>query len=317
MPGHRLKSILRNVFWGSTGIRAGWRLLIYLPLTYVLTEAISALLNHLPLTARILSAHVRGIMTAPFGIVVEIPVLLAFPLPALIMAKIERRPFGTYGLPLTGAFGKLFWHGVIWGLVAMSVVMVAIYALGGFSFGTFALSGFAVIKYGLLWALVYLLVGLAEEFQMHGYTLFTATTGIGFWPSALVLSAVFGAGHFANLDESWPGVLEVFVFSLLCCFTLRRTGNLWFAVGLHAAWDFAEQFLYAVPNSGLQATGTLLNSTLHGPRWLTGGAVGPEGSVFTFACWSLSILVFAKLYPMKDGSSIPPSGTLSEADAQH
>jgi uncharacterized protein len=316
MPDSRLKTILRRVFRGPGGIRAGWRLLIYLSLTYVLTEATSALLNHVPLTARILSAHVRGIMTPGFGIIVEIPVLLAFPLGGLIMSKIERRPFGTYGLPLTGAFGKLFWQGVAWGLVAMSVVIVAISVLGGFSFGAFALSGPAVIKYGLLWAFVYLLVGLVEEFQFHGYTLFTATTGIGFWPSALVLSAIFGAGHLENLGESWPGMLEVFVFSLLCCFTLRRTGNLWFAVGLHAAWDFAEQFLYAVPNSGLRATGTLLNSTMHGPRWLTGGAVGPEGTVFTFFCWGLSFLVFSKLYPVKTNSPVPSGTTLPEPTAR-
>jgi uncharacterized protein len=316
MPGPGLKSILRTVFLGPNGIRAGWRLLIYLPLTYVLSEAISALLDHIPLTAGILSAHVRGVMTPGFGIVVYIPVLLAFPLPALIMAKIERRPFATYGLPLKGAFGKLFWQGVIWGLVAMSVVMVAIYALGGFSFGTFALSGFAVIKYGLLWAVASLFVGLAEEFQWHGYTLFTATTGIGFWPSALVLSALLGAAHLGNLGESWPGVLEVFVSSLLSCFTLRRTGNLWFAIGLHTAWDFAEDFLYSVPDSGLRATGPLLNSTVHGPRWLTGGAVGPEGSVFTFICWCLSFLLVAKLYPMKNNSVAQSRAIFSEASAQ-
>jgi membrane protease YdiL (CAAX protease family) len=315
MPDSRLKSILRRVFRGPDGIRAGWRLLIYLSLTYVLAEAISALLDHIPLAARILSAHVRGIVTPQFSIVIGIPVLLAFPLSALIMAKIERRPFGTYGLPLIGAYGKLFWQGVIWGLVAMSVVMVAIYTLGGFSFGAFALSGLAVIKYGLLWAFSALLVGLAEEFQFHGYTLFTATTGIGFWPSALVLSAVFGLGHLENLDESWPGILQVFVFSLLCCFTLRRTGTLWFAIGLHTAWDFAEDFLFSVSDSGLRSTGTLLNSAVHGPRWLTGGAVGPEGSVFTFICWGLSFLVFSKLYPVKTNSPVPSGTTLPEARA--
>jgi membrane protease YdiL (CAAX protease family) len=309
MPDHRLKSILRKVFWGPNGLRAGWRIVIYLPLTYLLSEAIWALLIHISITARILSAHVRGVMTAPFGIIDEIPLLLCFPLPALVMAKFERRQFGEYGLPLAGAFGKLFWQGAVWGLLAQSVVILAIYALGGFSFGTFALSGSALLKYGVLWALVYLMVGLAEQFQIRGYMQFTLTKGIGFWPSALLLSAVFAAGHLDNLRESWPGILEVYVFGLLCCLTLCRTGNLWFAVGLHAAWDFAEQFLYGVPNSGLRATNVLLNSTVHGPRWLTGGEVGPEGSVFTFLCWGLSFLLFSKLYPVKTNSPVPSDTT--------
>jgi uncharacterized protein len=309
-------STLKKVFWGPDGIRAGWRLLIYLPLTYAFFEATFSLLNHIPLTARILSAHVRGVMTPPFSLVIDIPILLAFPLSALIMSKIERRSFGEYGLPLTGAFGKLFWQGVVWGLVTQSVVMVAIYALGGFSFGTFALSSFAVIKYGALWALGFLFVGLAEEFGWRGYAQFTLSTGIGFWPSAIVLSALFGAGYLDNLGESWPGILEVFVFALLCCFTLRRTGNLWFAVGMHAAWDFAEQFLYSVPNSGLRATETLLNSTVHGPRWLTGGAVGPEGSVFAFILMGLSFFLFGRLYPAKNTGAASPSAALSDPAPQ-
>jgi CAAX protease family protein len=69
------------------------------------------------------------------------------------------------------------------------------------------------------------------------------------------------------------------MFGLFCCLTLHRTGNLWFAVGFHASWDWGESFFYSVPDSGEIAVGHLLSSTFHGPDWLTGGSVGPEGSV--------------------------------------
>jgi membrane protease YdiL (CAAX protease family) len=302
MPDPRLKSILKKVFWGPNGIRAGWRLLIFLPLTYVLSEGISAGLDPIPPIANILSGRVRGVLTAPSSLVILVRWALALFLSAVFMSKVERRSFATYGLPPASAFGKLFLQGVAWGLVTQSVVVAAIYALGGFTFGTLALSGFAAIKYGVLWALAYLLVALVQQFSYRGYAQFTLTTGMGFWPSALILSALFGASHLHNLGEDWVGILSAFIFALFCCFTLRRTGNLWFAVGLHAAWDFAEQFLYSVPNSGWRSIGTLLNSAVHGARWLTGGAVGPEASVFTFLCWGLSFLVFDKLYPLKNDS---------------
>lgn len=308
-------STLRKVFWGPDGIRPGWRFLIFVILSNGLGYAISAGLEHVPPTARIFSAHIRGVLTAPFTIVIEIP-YLAFFLSALIMSKIERRSFGKYGLPRAGAFGKLFWQGVVWGLVMESVEMVAISALGGFSFGSLALMGFAIVKYGALWALGFLFVGLAEEFGWRGYAQFTLSTGMGFWPSAIVLSALFGAGHLENPGESWVGALSVFVFGLLCCFTLRRTGNLWFAVGLHAAGDFAESFIYSVSDSGLRATGTLLNSTVHGSRWLTGGAVGPEGSVFAFILMGLSFFLFGRLYPAKNTRAASPSATLSDPAPQ-
>jgi membrane protease YdiL (CAAX protease family) len=91
----------------------------------------------------------------------------------------------------------------------------------------------------------------------------------------------------------------VLFFSLFACFTLRRTGSLWFAVGLHAAGDYAESFVYSVPDSGMKATGHLLNSSFHGARWLTGGTIGPEGSVLDFVVFLIAFIVFARLYPAK------------------
>jgi membrane protease YdiL (CAAX protease family) len=99
----------------------------------------------------------------------------------------------------------------------------------------------------------------------------------------------------------------VVVFGLFACFTLRRTGSLWFAIGFHAASDYAETFLYSVPDSGMRATGQLFHSSLHGSRWLTGGTVGPEGSVFDFVAMLLAFVIFAWLYPSR--KSGPQGGT--------
>ena len=92
------------------------------------------------------------------------------------------------------------------------------------------------------------------------------------------------------------GAVGVFVVGMFLCLTLRRTGNLWFAIGWHAAFDFGETFLYSVPNSGIVTTGQLSTASLHGPRWLTGGTVGPEGSVFDFVVLLLAFVVFDRLY---------------------
>ncbi len=71
------------------------------------------------------------------------------------------------------------------------------------------------------------------------------------------------------------------------------------AVGLHAAFDWGETFLYSVPDSGLVAPGHLLNSSLHGAAWLTGGMVGPEGSVMSFVVVGLTAVIFILVYPAK------------------
>jgi membrane protease YdiL (CAAX protease family) len=229
-----------------------------------------------------------------------------------VMSRMEKRSLGTYGIPLKGALGKLFWQGVAWGLALETIEILLISAFGGYSFGVLALAGRVLFQYAVLWAIAFLLVGIFEEFTFRGYAQFTLTTGIGFWPSAVLLSALFGAGHLRNPNEGWVGALSVLMFGLFLCFTLRRTGNLWFAIGFHAAADYAETFIYSVPNSGLLATGHLSNANLHaGPRWLTGGSIGPEGSVFVFVLLGLAFPVFAWLYP-KQGEELSTRPPLQE-----
>jgi hypothetical protein len=239
----------------------------------------------------------EGILTPQFEFIFESTIIAAALVAAGVMARFEKRPFGVYGIPFEKAFGKLFWQGVLWGLIFETAGMLMISALGGFSFGNVVLSGGALVKYAILWAIGFVMVGIAEEFTFRGYTQFTVATGIGFWPSAVLLSAAFGAIHLGNAGEGWVGALSVALFGLFACFTLERTGNLWFAIGFHAATDYAETFIFSTPDSGLLAQGHLLNSSFHGPRWLTGGTIGPEGSVIDFVVFALAFMAFARLYP--------------------
>lgn len=213
------------------------------------------------------------------------------------MSNIEHRPFGSYGLPARHAFGKYYWQGIFWGLAVEASVILLIFVCHGFSFGTLALNTAGMAKYGALWTIAFVLVGLQEEFLYRGYLLFTLSTGIRFWPAAVVTSLIFGAVHLSNPGENLAGTTEIVVWALVICFTIRCTGSLWFAAGFHAAGNFAETFLFSVNDSDTGARGQLLHSAMHGPAWLTGGSVGPEGSIFSYLAILLFALVFHLLYP--------------------
>jgi len=90
------------------------------------------------------------------------------------------------------------------------------------------------------------------------------------------------------------------MIGLVFAFALRRTGNLWLAVGWHASFDFGETFLYSVPDSGIVFQGHLSNATLHGPDWKTGGTAGPEASVFSFLVMGILAVVIHYLFPAKE-----------------
>lgn len=300
-PAKPEESLLRKIFLGPNGIRAGWRLLLFILLLVLLQILIiQHALRLIPGFATLARAtQSGGPLTVRFEIIVESATILMVFLAAWIMSWIEKRPFRSYGIPLQGAFGKLFWQGCVWGLAYESLEILLIFGFGGFSFGTMALAGAALVKYAVLWAIGFVLVGIFEEFLFRGYAQFTLGSGIGFWPSAVVLSAAFGAVHLSNAGEGWVGALSVFCFGMFACFTLWRTGNLWFAIGYHAAGDFAETYIYSVPDSGLTATGHLLNSSVHGSRWLTGGTIGPEGSVMAFVMFAIAFVAFNWAYPTR------------------
>jgi membrane protease YdiL (CAAX protease family) len=286
-------STLRAIFVGPNGLRAGWRLLIYFGLMVALATLIRLVRHLLHPGPR----PPRAMTLDPIPqIYFECIALILAVVPALILLRIEKEHWGHYGLPLRRAFRSEFWFGALWGFVGLSVIMLCLWAGHFYTVDGLALHGMAILKYGVLWAIGMLLVGLFEEFSLRGYPQYALASGIGFWPAALVLSFLFLLGHMRNPGENWLGLTDVFLFGLFACFTLWRTGNLWFAVGVHAAWDWGLTFLYSGPNSGVMATGQLLKVRFSGPAWLTGGSAGPEGSAINLVFDLSWFVVFALIY---------------------
>src|SRR5579859_318665 len=281
-----------RLFLNETGLRAGWRLLIYAAIFFLFWSTSIYLLGQF-------LRPIRGIFSPSFQFCGELASFVAAFLAAWIMSQLEERPVGTYGLPGRSAFGKLFWQGCLFGFSEIFILIGIIGALGGYSFGSLSEHGTAMARWALFWGAFFVVVGFFEEFFFRGYVLYTLSDGIGFWPAAMVLSLSFGAVHLQNSGEGWIGVASVAFAGLFWSFTLKRTGSLWFALGMHAAFDFGETFLFSVPDSGMIFPGHLSNATLHGPNWLTGGPAGPEGSIFDFLILAIFFFVVHRWYPAR------------------
>lgn len=291
-------SVWRKIFVGNQGIRWGWRLAIFLLLLVGSLGLVAIGFHRIPAAVRIFD---QGVLSPTLEYLAEIPTAISVLVCSLVMARIEKRSLRDYGLSLRQGGGKHFLWGLFWGFCVFTSVIALIAAFHGFSFGGFALHGLALLKYASLWGFGFLLVGFVEEFLYRGYVQFTLAQAVGFWPAALVWSLAFAAMHLRNPNENLAGALEVLVFAIFACLTLRRTGALWFAIGFHAAGDYAETFLFSVPDSGYTASGTLLRASFEGPVWLTGGKVGPEASVFSVLVLIVAICCFHLLYPPASG----------------
>ena len=309
-PAPQPPSLISRAFTGPQGVRSGWRLALWLAATSLGSTMLGVVV--LVVWRRFPPSGTPAFFILGDGIVLGGALAATF-----LMARVERRRFADYALPLRRGLGRRFSEGALWGLASITVLMVAIRLGHGFYFGGLALSGTALLRYAALWAAAFLVVGLFEEVLTRAYALFTLGTGIGFWPAAGVLSAGFGALHLGNRGENPAGALAAALIGLFFCFTVRRTGSLWFAVGMHFSWDYAESFIYSVPDSGTMVTGHLLNSSFHGPVWLTGGTVGPEGSLLVFALMAGLFAFFGRThrevrFPLPPG---PPPGDGDEPGA--
>lgn len=311
---------LRWAFFGKDGLRAGWSILLFLLIVFVLGFAISRimrLLHHVP------DSRVGG-MTASSTIIGEALSFGVVALAGLCVSLLEKRRFAQYGIGnLRGRFAQ-FVTGSLWGAALLSTLVALLDAKGVLVFTGTLLSGAAVLHWGLLWAVAFLLVGFFEEFLTRGFLQFTVARGVagiagslgmgdrsrkvlGFWIAALFFSFIFGFGHKNNAGESPIGLISAGLIGLVFAFSLWRTGSLWWAIGYHAAWDWMQSFVYGVADSGNMVQHHLLGSHPQGPTLLSGGLTGPEGSVFVLAECVITGLVIAFSLPSQPGSPSDPA----------
>jgi uncharacterized protein len=129
-----------------------------------------------------------------------------------------------------------------------------------------------------------------EEILMRGIVFRITEESLGTWLAIIISGLMFGLLHLAN-----PGAT---VFASLCialeagvllAAAYMVTRRLWLPIGMHFAWNFAQGGIYGVAVSGIAARG-LLKSTLTGPQLLSGGAFGPEASIFAVVvCTSTAV----------------------------
>jgi membrane protease YdiL (CAAX protease family) len=322
-------STLRWVFLGADGLRAGWSILIFLALLIPLLKGLFVIIQLLHLASKG-GAYTTNV-TPTFLLIGESVPFLATLFVTWIMSKIERRPNSVYGL---GGQRRLphFFAGLAWGLICLSLLALTLWKTGLLVIDSRLLFGSDVLRYGAVWLFGFLLVGLLEEYQTRGYLLYTLTRGLaaiykwafktshsaalGFWTAALALSILFGLGHRSNSGESPIGLLAAGLAALIFCLSLWRTGSLWWAIGFHTAWDWAQSFLYGVADSGVMVQHHLLATHPVGKPLLSGGATGPEGSLFSLAILALVSLIIIFTLPStrhRDAQELTPQPRPLEA----
>jgi len=335
---HRFPSLIW-FFLGSQGLRAGWSVAIF----YIFYRAFSPILGTLALG---MDPELAKVSFSPgMAFIVELVPLLSLLAAVGIVALIEKRNLLDYNLKGPHSVFH-FISGLGVGFAALSVLVGVLYWGGWLHFGPVGLSGAAILRAGVLWALAFLTVGFVEEGSFRCFLQFTLTRGLNFWwalavigtacldlllrgkgngiwgvylvaalgllpclllqlrkspgssfwQAAWVTSTLFGFIHTGNNGENWIGIFAASLIGFVFCVSVWATGSAWWAIGCHAAWDWAETYFYGTADSGNVAEGHYLTSTPSGPTLWSGGTDGPEGSLLVIPIVLLILLAILVLY---------------------
>jgi membrane protease YdiL (CAAX protease family) len=193
----------------------------------------------------------------------------------------EKRPLKTIGLRGKNAFKK-YLFGFLTGIIMMSAVIGLMKIFGSVSNVklpvTSSLDEVAVV---LLLLAAYIVQGANEEILSRGWQFQVIGARYKPWIGALISSIIFVLLHGFNNGISIISVLNLFLFAFLLILFVLRDNSIWAACGWHSSWNWTMENIFGMNVSGSESVGSILNLSVKGPDFLSGGDFGPEGSVFT------------------------------------
>ncbi len=246
-------------------LRLGWRLAVFLFITFAVITIVALLLP-------------------PHILVVPVGTLVGSVLAGWLLLAGDGRGPSALGFHLPRAAPEAL-KGLGLGTALGLAVVLAMAAVGGLRWTTDDGSALGWLSGGVS-ALAFLTIpAAAEEALMRGYPFQALAESWGSVAALLLTSVMFGALHLANPGVTWLGVVNVAAAGLFLGVVYVRTGSLWWATGAHLGWNWALGFVADVPVSGLELMDApFYEGVPRGPEWLGGGVFGPEGSAVATVC---------------------------------
>jgi membrane protease YdiL (CAAX protease family) len=279
-------------FLNSAGrLRSGWRLGIFVVAFAALMFLLGGLVRGTLVVGALLHLNSHYLINE---LIFRMTLLSGALLAGWLCTRwLEGLPWRALGLWFHSGWARDLLVGSVIGGVTLLVAALVALAAGGLRFG-FSGTGLwlATLKSLSGTAALFILAALAEEAMFRGYPMQTVTRAKLAWLGVLITSVPFAAVHLEN-----PNVVAGFTFintalaGVWLAAAYLRTRSLWFPLGVHWAWNWAQGSVFGLPVSGMTLSKhAVLQAFDHGPAWLTGGSYGPEGGLCCTIALVLSTL---------------------------
>ena len=205
-------------------------------------------------------------------------------------------------------------RGTLLGVALCGAVIATVALLGGYTVHGLGSVPGAVGVFGFMSA-----VAVMEELLFRGVLFRWIEHWAGTWVALASTAVIFGAAHLANPHAGlWGATAIAIEAGTMLAAAYVATRRLWVPIGLHLGWNFALGGVFSAEVSGNGTSSGLLDTALSGPAWITGGAFGPEASVFAVLFCGATAVVFlgwahrrGRIVPMRRAARRAPAATLA------
>jgi uncharacterized protein len=275
-------------------LRSGWRFVIFSLLFAIISSILGLVLL---IVLRILTHDDKDAFLSTLS------GMLLTALISLIVASIvgwfcgkylEDLPIKTLGWAFHKSWIKHFAFGLVIGV--FSIIFAAVLAIpsGSLSFSLNQAVDFSTIFKSITISSAILLVAAAsEEVLFRGYILQTLIRAKLAWLGILLTSLPFALAHIGNPSAASFSTINTIFAGFWLSLAYLKTRSLWFALGIHFAWNLVQGSFLGSPISGLTnlTRHSLLQYNNQGPNWLTGGSYGIEGGLICTVSLAVSMLI--------------------------
>lgn len=241
-------------------------------------------------------------LTFVLGLVTAALVLAAY---AWIVRRTERRePVEVALKNAPAALGR----GVLVGLGMFVAVVVNIAFLGGYEVRGWGSAGGAIAIFGFMAA-----AAVTEEVLFRGVLFRIVEERLGTWISLTLTGLLFGLAHVFNPNATlWSALAIAVEAGFMLAAVYAATRNLWVPIGVHFGWNFAQGGIFSTSVSGQDAPRGLLDGVTSGHALVSGGAFGPEASLYSLLAGVVVTVVFLWL-ARRRGTIVPRRGRSAPA----
>ena len=272
-------------------VRSGWKIAAVLAIFYgsmmVLSIIIGIVVSGILMASEDLqtgatafsytySERGQKIMQNINDIMMLIQEIITILLPILAWKITTKRKLSDMGFtPIKSDYKELL-AGLIFGIASISVVFAAIVLSGQAEITTWK-PHFAVSQ--LLYLLIFILVGFAEELLSRGYIMSVLRQTKSIAAIMIVPSVIFALLHSFNAGIGIIPYINLTLVGILFSYMYLKSGNIWMPIGYHITWNYFQGNVFGFKVSGTEVEG-MLSTTYTKDTFLNGGAFGPEGGLF-------------------------------------